>query len=146
MRRGQIRRRSLDEFCCGNPAGCWVGPVYIHPGFQGGPGQIVVLNCDWPTIWDAVDAVGVRRSEDAPLGHSCLTCWFQAGFLSAANSHWPSTSAGALCWIPGRAEFLLAGDPSGLAGPATQDAEFSLVESLGFFLVRQRGRSLLGSL
>ena len=72
--RGQIRRRSLDECWSGNPAGCWAGPVYIHPRFQGGPGQIGILNSDWLTIWDAVDAVGTRRSEDAPLGHSCLTC------------------------------------------------------------------------
>ena len=98
VRRGQIRRRSLDECWSGNPAGCWAGSVYIPPGFQGGLGQISVLNFDWPTIWDAVDAVAARRSEDAPLGHSCLTCWFQAAVLEAANSHWPLTSAGSLCW------------------------------------------------
>ena len=100
VRRGQIRRRSLDEVCWLNPAGCLAGPAYIHPGIQGGPGQIGVLNCDWSTIWDAVDAVGARRSEDAPLGYSCLTCWFQADFLEAANSHWPLTSAGSPRWIP----------------------------------------------
>ena len=76
VRRGQIRRRSLDESWSCNPAGCLAGPVYIHPRFQGGPGQIGVLNSDWPSIWDAVDAVGAGRSEDAPLGHSWLICWF----------------------------------------------------------------------
>ena len=116
MRRAQIWRRSLDEFCCGNPAGCWIGPVYIHPGFQGVPGQIGVLNCDWPTIWDAVDAVGLRRSEDAPLGHSCLNCWFQAGFLEAANSHWPLTSAGSLCWMLGGPNFYWLAIQAGSLG------------------------------
>ena len=105
VRRGQIRRRSLDEVCGLNPAGCLAGPVYIHPGIQGGPGQIGVPNCDWSTIWDAVDAVGARRSEDAPLGYSCLTCWFQADFLEAANSHWPLTSAGSPRWIPRELNF-----------------------------------------
>ena len=97
---GAIQRRSLDEVCGLNPAGCLAGPVYIHPGIQGGPGQIGVPNCDWSTIWDPVDAVGARRSEDALLGYSCLTCWFQADFLEAANSHWPLTSAGSPSWIP----------------------------------------------
>ena len=78
VRRAQIRRRSLDECWSGNPAGCLAGPVYIHPGIQGGPGQIGILNSDWPTIWDAVDAVGARRSGDAPLGYSWSICWFQA--------------------------------------------------------------------
>ena len=64
VRRGQIRRRSLDKCWSGNPAGCWTGPVYITPVFQGGPGQIGVLNFDWPTIWVAVGAVGARKSED----------------------------------------------------------------------------------
>ena len=105
VRRGQIRRRSLDEACGLNPAGCLAGPVYIHPGIQGGPGQIGVPNCDWSTIWDAVDAVGTRRSEDAPLGYSCLTCWFQADFLEVANSHWPLTSAGSPRWIPRELNF-----------------------------------------
>ena len=99
VRRGEIRRRSLDNVCGLNPAGCLAGPVYIHPGIQGGPGQIGVPNCDWLTIWDAVDAVGARRSKDAPLGYSCLTCLFQADFLEAANSHWPLTSVGSPRWI-----------------------------------------------
>ena len=77
VRRGQIRRRSLDEIYWCNPAGCLAGPAYIHPGIQGGPGQIGVLNSDWFRIWDAV---GARRSGDAPLGYSSLTCWFQADF------------------------------------------------------------------
>ena len=94
MRRGQIWRRCLDEVCGLNPAGCLPGPVYIHPGNQGGPGQIGVPNSDWSKIGDAVDAVGARRSEDAPLGYSCLTRWFQADFQEAANFYWPLTSAG----------------------------------------------------
>ena len=65
VRRGQIRRRSLGEIYWCNPAGCLAGPVYIHPGIQGGPGQIGILNSDWSRIWDAV---GARRSGDAPLG------------------------------------------------------------------------------
>ena len=73
VRRGQIRRRSLDEIYWCNPAGCLTGPVYIHPGIQGGSGQIGVLNSDWSRIGDAVDAVVARRSEDAPLGYSSLT-------------------------------------------------------------------------
>ena len=68
VRRGQIRRRSLNEFGGLNPAGGLAGPVYIHPGIQGGPGQIGVPNFDWSKIGDAVDAVGARRSEDAPNG------------------------------------------------------------------------------
>ena len=105
MRRGQIRRRSLDEVCRLNPAGCLAGPVYIHPRIQGGRGQIGIPNCDWSKIWDAVDAVGTRRSEDAPLGYFLLTCWFQADFLEAANSHWPLTSAGSPRWIPRELDF-----------------------------------------
>ena len=80
VRRGQIQRRSLDEVCELNPAGCLAGTVYIHSGIQGGPGQIGVLNFDWSKIGDAVYAVGARRSEDAPLGYSCLTRWLQADF------------------------------------------------------------------
>ena len=102
MRRGQIRRRSLDECWWGNPAGCCAGPVYITPGNQGGPGQIGVLHSHWSMIWDAV---GARRSDDAPLGHSCLTCRFQAAVLEATNSHWPLTSAGSLCWNWGEPNF-----------------------------------------
>ena len=71
VRRSQIRRRSLDEVCWLNPAGCLAGPVYIHPGIQGGPGQIGVLHSDWSRIWvRTVSAVGARRSGDAPLGYS----------------------------------------------------------------------------
>ena len=102
---GAIPRRSLDEVCGLNPAGCLAGPVYKHPGIQGGQGQIGVPNCDWSTIWDAVDALGARRSEDAPLGYSCLTCWFQADFPEAVNSHWPLTSAGSPRWIPRELNF-----------------------------------------
>ena len=145
VRRGQIRRRSLDEVCWLNPAGCLAGLFYIHPGIQGGPGQIGIPKCDWSIIWDAVDAVGARRSEDAPLGYFCLTCWFQADFLEAANSHWPLTSVRSPRWIP-RAEFLLAGNPSWVAEPAVRDAGFSLTESPGCFpLHLRRGRDLRGS-
>ena len=73
VRRGQIRRRSLDEIYWCNPAGCLAGPVYIHPGIQGGPGQIGILNYDWSIFGDAVGAVGARWSGDAPLGYSSLT-------------------------------------------------------------------------
>ena len=73
VRRGQIWRGSLDEVCGPNHAGCLAGPVYIQPGIQGGPGHIGFPNCDWSTIWDAVDAVGARKSGDAPLGYSSLT-------------------------------------------------------------------------
>ena len=73
-RRGRIRRRSLDEVCGLNPAGCLAGPVYIHPGIQGGPGQIGILHSDWSRIWGTVSAVGARRSGDAPLGYSLLSC------------------------------------------------------------------------
>ena len=105
VRRGQILGRSLDEVCGLNPAGYLAGPVYIHPGIQGGPGHIGVPNCDWSTIWDAVVAVGLRRSEDAPLVYSCLTCWFQADFLEAANSHWPLNSTGSPRCIPRELNF-----------------------------------------
>ena len=50
VRRGQIQRRSLDKVCWLNPAGCLAGQVYIHPGIQGGPGQIGVLHFDWSGI------------------------------------------------------------------------------------------------
>ena len=102
VRRGQIRRRTLNEVCGLNPAECLAAQVYIHPGIQGGPGQIGVPNSDWSRIGDAVDAEGARRSEDVPLGYSCLTCWFQADFQEAANSYWPLTSAGSLRWLPGK--------------------------------------------
>ena len=46
----------------------------------------------------------------------------------------------------GQAEFLLAGDPSWVAGPATWDAELLLVESPGCLSLRRRGRSRLGGL
>ena len=49
----------------------WAG-LYT-PGIQGGPGQIGILNYDWPRTRDVVDAVGARRSGDAPLGYSSLT-------------------------------------------------------------------------
>ena len=91
VRRGQIRGRSLDEVCGLNPA-----------GIQGGPGQIGIPNSDWSRIGDAVDAVGARRSEDAPLGYFCLTRWFQADFQEAANFYWPLTSSGSPHWLLGK--------------------------------------------
>ena len=81
----------------------WAG-LYT-PRNSGWSGQIGVPNCDWSTIWDAVDAVGARRSEDAPLGYSCLTCWLQADFLEVVNSHWPLTLAGSPRWIPREMNF-----------------------------------------
>ena len=74
VRRDQIRRRSLDEIYWCNPAGCLAGPVYIYPGIQSGPCQIGVLNYDWSIFWGTVSAVGGRKSGDAPLGYTSLTC------------------------------------------------------------------------
>ena len=103
----------------GKPA--TTGPVYIPPRFQGGPGQIGVLYSHWLRIWGTVSALGARRSGDAPLGHSCLTCWFQAAVLEAANFYWPLTSSGSLSWNWGELNFdwLLAlagslGQPRGM--------------------------------
>ena len=81
-----------------------LGWFIYPPRFQGGPGQIGVLHSHWLRIWGTVSAVDAR-SGDAPLGHSCLTCWFQAAALEAANSHWPLTSAGSLCWNWGELNF-----------------------------------------
>ena len=102
VRRGQIQRRNLDEVCGLNPVGCLAGPGCIHPGIQDGPGQIGVLHSDWSRNRDAVDAVGARRSEDTPLGYSCLTRWFQADFQEAANFYWPLTPAWLQRWLPGK--------------------------------------------
>ena len=123
-----------------------LGPVYIHPGFQGGPGQIGVLNSDWLTIWDAVGAVGARRSEDAPLGDSCLTCWFQAAFLEAANLHWPLTSAGSLCWNWGELNFYWLATQAGSLGQPCGMLNCYWRRVSGCFPLRRRGRSRLGSL
>ena len=65
---------------------------------QSGPGQIGVLNSDWLSAWDAVDAVGARRSGDALLGHASLiqlTCLFQADSQPPweANYDWSLTQA-----------------------------------------------------
>ena len=35
------------------------------PGFQGGPGEVGVLNSHWSLTWDAVDAERAGRSGDA---------------------------------------------------------------------------------
>ena len=77
------------------------------------PGQIGVLNSDWLTIWDAV---GARRSEDAPLGYSCLIRYFQVAFLEAASFHWPLTSAGSLCWNRGELNFYWLATQAGSLG------------------------------
>ena len=123
VRRVQIRRRSLDEILWLNPAGCWIWPVYIGGQIQGGPGQIGILNCDWLSAWDAVDAVSAGRSGDASPGHASqtqVTRLFQASFQSPwkANYDWllaqsasPSFSAAVIsleaCGVlPGLADFL----------------------------------------
>ena len=73
VRRGQIRRRSLDEIYWLNSAGCWIWPVYIPAEIQGGLGDKRSSNYDWLLDWEAVDAVGAGRSGDASLGHASLT-------------------------------------------------------------------------
>ena len=67
-----------------------------------------------------------------------MTCWFQAAVLGAANSHWPLTSAGSLCWNWGELNFYWL--------VTTRDAELLLVDSPGCLSLRRRGRSCLGSL
>ena len=143
VRRGQIRRRSLDEVCGLNPAGCLARLGYIHPGIQGGPGQIGVLHSDWSRNRDAVDAVGARRSEDTPLGVLLLDPLVPGRFPGSGEfllAVGPGRVAALASW---KAEFLLADDPGWVAGPATQDAEFPLVEDPGCFCLRRRGRNLL---
>ena len=56
-----------------NPAGCWVGLVYIPAEIPSGPGDICGSNYDWLLDCEAVDAVGTGRSADASLGHASLT-------------------------------------------------------------------------
>ena len=96
VRRGQIRRRSLYDSWLVNPAEGCAGPVYIPPGFQGGPSEIGVLNSYWLLTWDAVKAERTGRSGDASSKHS----WFQAEVLKLPNSYWPLTSGGSRRWNP----------------------------------------------
>ena len=96
VRRGQIRRRSLYDGWLVNPAEGCAGPVYIPPGFQGGPSEIGVLNSYWLLTWDAVKAERTGRSGDASSKHF----WFQAEVLELPNSYWPLTSGGSRRWNP----------------------------------------------
>ena len=159
VRRGQIQRRSLDEVCVLNPAGCLAGSVYIHPGIQGGPGQIGVPNSDWSIFWGTVSAVGARRSGvlliDRPIpgrfpasGNAEISLAVDLGRVAE-----PASGNAELSFavdlgrvaepVPWNAEFLLAvWDPV----PVFQDAELSLVEDPGCFSLCRRGRNLLGSL
>ena len=137
----EIQRRSLDEVCGLNPAGCLAGPVYIHPGIQGGPGQIGVRNCDWSTIWDAV---GARRS--CSTGVLLFDPLIPGRFPGNGEFSLAADLGRVAALDPERAEFLLADDPGWVAGPATRDAEFPLVEDPGCFCLRRRGRNLLRSL
>ena len=161
-----IQRRSLDEIAEGQvrrgpdpekesrrslwAESCWrLGWAGLYTPQNSGwvQVQIGVPNCDWSTIWDAVDAVGARRSEDAPLGYSCLTCWFPGRFsLEAANSHWPLTSAGSPRWIPRDPNsYWLVTQTGSLSQPCGM-RNFSLAKSPGCFPLRRRGRNLRGSL
>ena len=99
-----------------------------------------------PESGGPVSAVGTRRSGDAPLGYSCLTCWFQADFLGSGEFSLAVDLGRVAVPDPGRAEFLLAGDPSWVAEPAVRDAEFSLAKSPSCFPLRRRGRNLRGNL
>ena len=133
VRRGQIRRRSLDEVCGLNPAGCLAGSVYIQPGIQGGPGQIGILNCDWSTNWVAVDAVGARRSGDAPTGVLLFDPFLPGRFPGNSEFSLAADLGQVAALDPERAELLLADDPGWVAGSARQDAECPLVEDPGCF-------------
>ena len=79
--------------------GC-AGPVYIPPGFQGGPGEIGVLYSHWSLTWDAVVAERAGRSGDTSSKHSWVAGWFQAEILEMVNFYWPLTSAGSPRWKP----------------------------------------------
>ena len=72
MRRGQIRRRSLDDCWSGNPAGCLAGPVYIHPGIQGGPVSysetFTILDCQTSVFVKVPDHVAVPVCVAVPSG------------------------------------------------------------------------------
>ena len=70
MRRGRIRRSYLSDGWQSNPVWGHSWPVYIHLGFQGGPGEIGVRHSHWSSGWGTVSAVGAGRSKEAPLGYS----------------------------------------------------------------------------
>ena len=119
----------------------WAG-LYT-PRISGWSGSIGVLNSDWPTIWDAV---GTRRSEDAPTGALLFDLLVPGRFPGSDEFSLAADLGRVAALEPGRAEFLLGGDPSWVAGPATRDAALLLAESPGCFPLRRRGRSRLGSL
>ena len=75
-----------------------LGRFIYPPDFRVVQARSGVLHSDWLLTWDAVDAEGTGRSEDASLKHG----WFQAEVLETANSYWPLTSAGSL---PGEPNF-----------------------------------------
>ena len=136
VRRGQIRRRSLDEVCWLNPAGCLAGPVYIHPGIQGGPCQIGVLHSDWSRIWGDCECCGRKKVRGCSTG-VLLTDLLIPGRFPGCGKFSLAVDLGRVAVLdPGQAEFLLAGDPSWVAEPAMRDAEFSLAKSPGCFPLR----------
>ena len=95
---------------------------FIYPsGFQGGPGEIGVLNSYWLLTWDSVVAESTGRSEDASPKHSWVTGWFQAEVLETANSYWPLTSAGSLHWEP-NFHWLKMQERSGQQGGELEEA------------------------
>ena len=98
MRRGQIQRSYLSDGWQLNPVWGQSGPVYIHHGFQGGPGKTVDLYSDLLLEWDAVTEERTGSFGDASRKHSWMTGWFQADVLEGENSYWPLTSAGSLRW------------------------------------------------
>ena len=100
MRRGPIRRSCLSDGWLENPVWGQSWPVYIHPGFQGGPGETGDLYFDWSLTRDAVSSEKTGSFGDASSKYSWVTGWFQAEILEKENSHWPLTSAGSLRWKP----------------------------------------------
>ena len=121
MRRGPIRRSFLSDGWLENPVWGQSWPVYIHPGFQGGPGETGDLYSDWLLTRDAVADERTGSFGDASRKHSWVTGWFQAEVLEGENSYWPLTSAGSLRWKPSGANshWLMAqagslGQPCGM--------------------------------
>ena len=43
-----------EKFSQSNPVWGWFGPAYKAPRFQSGPGEMWILNFDWPLGWEAV--------------------------------------------------------------------------------------------
>ena len=54
VRRGQIRRCYLLSGWQSNPVWGRFGPAYKASRFQSGPGEMWILNSDWPLGWEAV--------------------------------------------------------------------------------------------